>query len=71
MTDFVVVVILVLIVGSALAYIIKSKKNGVKCVGCPYAKSCSSGGHTPKKVSACGHSSKSSTDCSCHTDAEK
>ena len=31
---------IVLIVGSALAYIIKAKKSGQKCIGCPHSKSC-------------------------------
>ena len=38
--DIIVVIILIAILGFALAYIRKEKKNGVKCVGCPYAKSC-------------------------------
>ena len=32
--------IIALIIGGALFYIIKSKKKGVKCIGCPYAKTC-------------------------------
>lgn len=42
MADFIIIAILVLLVGSALRYIRKSSKKGVKCVGCPYAASCSS-----------------------------
>lgn len=53
MIDFVVGAIVVVIVGLALAYIIRSKKKG-ECVGCPYAKSCSSCSHTKEKSSACG-----------------
>lgn len=68
MIDFIVGAIVVVIVGLALAYIIRSKKKG-ECVGCPYAKSCSSCSHTKEKVSACGGHSKSSTGCGCHTDA--
>ena len=40
MSDFIVIAIVVLIVGLALAYIIREKKRGVKCVGCPYARTC-------------------------------
>lgn len=69
MIDFVVGAILVIIVGSALAYIIKSGKNGVKCVGCPDAKNCCSCGHNGGAGSACD--SKSCTGCSCHTDAKQ
>lgn len=40
--DFIVILILVVILGSAITYIIKAKKAGVKCVGCPMSKTCSS-----------------------------
>ena len=33
---------ILLIIGGAVAYIIKSKKSGKKCIGCPYSSSCSS-----------------------------
>ncbi len=29
-----------LIIGGALFYIIKAKRKGVKCIGCPYGKEC-------------------------------
>jgi len=35
MTDFIVVAILVVVIGSAVGYIIKAKKSGRKCIGCP------------------------------------
>ena len=38
--DIIVSVALVVIIGAAIAYIIRAKKRGVKCVGCPYAKQC-------------------------------
>ena len=40
MENFVVGVILVAVIGSAIAYIIKEKKKGGKCIGCPHAKTC-------------------------------
>ena len=39
-----VLVILVLILGGAAAYLIRAKKRGQKCVGCPYACGCASKG---------------------------
>lgn len=39
--DIILSVILLLIIGGALAYIIKAKKRGEKCIGCPYSKECS------------------------------
>ncbi|MBE7013653.1 MAG: FeoB-associated Cys-rich membrane protein [Ruminococcaceae bacterium] len=41
MENLIVILILVCIVGLALRYIYKSKKQGAKCIGCPYAKECS------------------------------
>ncbi len=38
--DFIVIGLVVFIVGSALAYIRKEKKKGVRCIGCPHAGSC-------------------------------
>ena len=38
--DIIAAVAIVLIIGGAIAYIIKAKKSGQKCVGCPYSKSC-------------------------------
>ena len=43
MTDILVLAVIALIVGGAALYIYKAKKSGAKCVGCPYAKSCSGG----------------------------
>ena len=39
-TDIIVTLILIAIVGGALTYIIKAKKSGHKCIGCPHAKQC-------------------------------
>ena len=39
--DIIAIGAIVLIVGGALAYIIKAKKNGRKCIGCPDSSSCS------------------------------
>ena len=39
--DYIIIAILLVIVGGAVAYIIKAKKSGQKCIGCPDGKSCS------------------------------
>ena len=44
MADFIVIVILAVLIGAAVSYIIKAKKNGVKCIGCPAGGSCPSSG---------------------------
>lgn len=41
MTDLIIVAVVLLILGAAAAYIIKAKKRGVKCIGCPAGGSCS------------------------------
>lgn len=33
--DYVALVIIVAVVGAAVAYIVRSKKKGKKCIGCP------------------------------------
>ncbi len=64
MTDLIVILVVILIVGAAVAYIIKAKKAGVKCIGCPFEQSCSSQAKSEcnGECASCG--------CGCHTDAE-
>ncbi len=40
--DVILLLIIVAIVGGAIAYIVKAKKSGVKCIGCPAAGNCAS-----------------------------
>ena len=40
MSDAIIIVAIVAIIGGAAYYIYRQKKSGAKCVGCPYAKSC-------------------------------
>lgn len=58
--DYVVIAAILLIVGGATAYIIKAKKSGKKCIGCPDSCSCNK-----KKTDdgSCGGSC-----CGCHSD---
>ena len=48
--DGIAIAAIVLIVGAAVFYIIRAKRRGQKCIGCPYAKGCSG-----KCGGACGH----------------
>lgn len=41
MTDIIIAIVLLAIMGGVVAYIIKAKKRGVKCIGCPAGGSCS------------------------------
>ncbi|MBE6108473.1 MAG: FeoB-associated Cys-rich membrane protein [Erysipelotrichaceae bacterium] len=38
--EILAVLVIAFILILAIAYIIKEKKNGTKCIGCPHAKSC-------------------------------
>ena len=41
MENYIIAAILVAIVGSIILYLVKAKKKGQACIGCPYAKQCS------------------------------
>jgi radical SAM protein with 4Fe4S-binding SPASM domain len=41
MENAVVIIILAAIVTAIVLYLVKRKKSGEKCIGCPYAKQCS------------------------------
>lgn len=45
MADFIVGGLLIVLVGAAIAYIVRAKKRGVKCVGCPEGATCASRNH--------------------------
>ena len=52
MTDYIVIAVVAVVVGAAIRYIIKAKKKGKKCIGCPEGCSCSG------KESCCGGENK-------------
>ncbi len=60
MEDFIVIGILALIVGAIIFYLVREKKKGVKCIGCPYAKGCAS-----KSCGKCGGG------CTSHTEHQE
>ncbi len=49
MENIIVLVILALVVGAAVAYLVKAKRNGAKCIGCPSGGNCPSSGKIKKK----------------------
>lgn len=74
MADFIIAVILLLLVGAAVSYIVKEKKRGVKCIGCPAEGGCA---HSHGAVSGCScgcsgsnNESAGSCGCGCHTDTK-
>lgn len=42
MTDIIIVAIILVILAGAACYVIKAKKSGKKCIGCPDSGSCPS-----------------------------
>ena len=64
MIDFIVALILIVIVGSAICYIVKAKKKGAKCIGCP--DSCSCAKASGNVGCNCGFDSESN--CNCYSD---
>ena len=61
--DYIVLGIIALIIGGAAAYIIKAKKSGKKCIGCPDSGACAS-------ASRCGGTCSSCRGCQPDTDKE-
>jgi len=58
LADIIAVAVIVIIVGAAIAYIIKAKKSGKKCIGCPDSCSCSSKNKNDQGCCGCGCASK-------------
>lgn len=56
-TDFLVLGIVLIIIAAAVIYIVRAKKSGVKCIGCPAGGSCSGN---------CGGHSNEHGECNCH-----
>ncbi|MBR6523040.1 MAG: FeoB-associated Cys-rich membrane protein [Clostridia bacterium] len=43
MKNIIVIAIIIVILGLAIGYIIKAKKSGARCIGCPSGGKCSCG----------------------------
>lgn len=41
LVDYIAIAAILLIVGAAVFYIVRSKLRGEKCIGCPHSKQCS------------------------------
>lgn len=55
MKDIIIIIVLIAIFGCSIGYIIRAKKNGVKCIGCPMGgscgkKGCPSDAYSPEEV---------------------
>ena len=63
MIDILLILILLAIAAAIIFYLIREKKRGVTCVGCPHAKQCAAGKNAGKHTCggncSCGHTAKS------------
>lgn len=57
MVDFLIIAIVFIVLAVAIVHIIKEKKKGTRCIGCPAAGTCSQ--------------NHGEGGCSCHTDTKK
>lgn len=71
MENAIVIAILVVLIGGAIWYIVKAKKNGAKCIGCPSSGSCSSGSCNCGCSDEGESEAESESPCCCQTDTDK
>lgn len=57
--EIIAIAAIVLIVGGAICYLIKAKKSGKKCIGCPYGGNCGKANCPSQKT---GQNSQDETD---------
>lgn len=68
MENFIIIAVIAVIVGVAIAYIVKAKKSGAKCIGCPAGGQCSHK-HSTELGCSCGCSNSDSS-CECQPDTK-
>ena len=49
MEDIIIILILLAIAAAIVWYLLRARKRGEKCVGCPYAKQCKNKNDCPSK----------------------
>ena len=57
------VIVIAAILFFAIRYIVRKRKKGVQCIGCPFAESCTN--HQPKDPD-CRQKASSGGGCCCH-----
>lgn len=40
MENYIIIIVLVCIIAAAVIYVVRAKKSGEKCIGCPNSKQC-------------------------------
>lgn len=54
MEDFIALLVIVAIVGGAVAYIVRQKKAGAKCIGCSVGQECADRAKAAQAGEGCG-----------------
>ena len=60
MDNIIIIALILLIIGAASTYLIRAKKRGIKCIGCPEGKNCAK----KAQASACSGNCESCSCCS-------
>ena len=68
MTNVIAVIIILAILGAAIAYIVKEKRRGVKCIGCSAAAGCTH--HAESAGATCRHEASEGCVCGCQSDTD-
>lgn len=53
MVDLIIIAVIAIILACAIGYIVKAKKNGAKCIGCPSARQCASNSSKTSSQGSC------------------
>ena len=59
LTDIIAIAVIAAVVGLAVMYILKERKKGNKCIGCPYADACAK---KAKENSCCCNDAENNND---------
>ena len=61
--DIIATIVIALVIGGAIFYIVKAKKSGKKCIGCPDSCSCDAKANKQESIGGCSGSCASCQHC--------
>lgn len=65
MDNLILLLVIAAIIGLAVAYIVREKKRGVRCIGCPAAGSCPHCSGAKHKANSAAAGGKHACGCGC------
>ncbi len=75
LANFLVALIIIAIVAIVIVYIVKEKRKGVKCIGCPSAQACATNSSAPQHTCNCSTKANddnhSSSCCGAHSSSDE